>query len=410
MRRRSFLVFAAAGAASARRSARAAAAEATLSYDVQVERHFAPPDEGYWFQARAAAFPVPGAGSSASPPRVILTMQPHGSSGTHSYRGIASALSDDLGRNWRGPTTPPELDVRPLRPPVEEVPVDATPLWHARTGKILLVGATFHVDTQQRRDVRGAGSDIFYAVFDPRTERWAPWRKVTPPKDFEWPYRRAGCVQAVVEPDGRILLPIYFGDHNNSVHLTTVLRCEFDGRTLHWRDQGDDLVIHFGRGYSEPSLAKFQGRYFLTLRNDRAGYVAAGADGRRFATPELWRFDDGEPLGSYNTQQHWLVHRDALFLVYTRRGVDNDDVMRHRAPLLMARVDPRTLRVLRATERIVVPKHGSAAMGNFGVCPVTRDESWIVVAVPPAKGAAGPEKNVFIARIRWSRPNSDPFL
>jgi len=319
-------------------------------------------------------------------------------------------LSDDLGATWRGPIAPPELDLRPLRAPVYEVPVDATPLWHAATGKVLLVGATFLVDTEQKRDVRGAGSDIFYAVFDPRTERWAPWKKVTLPKDFEWPYRRAGCVQAVVEPDGRILLPIYFGDHNNSVHLTTVLRCEFDGETLHWREKGDDLVIHFGRGYSEPSLAKFQGRYFLTLRNDRAGYVTAGADGQRFAPPELWRFDDGEPLGSYNTQQHWLVHREALFLVYTRRGVDNDDVMRHRAPLLLAQVDPRTLRVLRATERIVVPKHGSAAMGNFGVCHVTADESWIVVGVPPTKQAPDRDRNVFIARIRWSRPDFDPFL
>lgn len=410
MQRRSFLLLAAAGSALARRTVQAAATEAALSYEVKVERHFAPPDEGYWFQARAAAFPAGGTESNPARPRVLLTLQPHGSEGTHTYRGIASALSDDLGGTWHGPIAPPELDLRPLRAPVYEVPVDATPIWHAATGKVLLVGATFQVDTQQKRDVRGAGSDIFYAVFDPRTARWDPWRKVAPPKDFEWPYRRAGCVQAVVGPDGRILLPIYFGDHNNSVHLTTVLRCEFDGRTLHWREQGDDLVIHFGRGYSEPSLARFQGRYFLTLRNDRAGYVTAGDDGLRFAPPELWRFDDGEPLGSYNTQQHWLVHREALFLVYTRRGVDNDDVMRHRAPLLMGRVDPRTLRVVRASEQIVVPKHGSAAMGNFGVCHVTADESWIVVGVPPAKGATGPEKNVFIARIRWSRPNSDPFL
>ena len=45
-----------------------------------------------------------------------------------------------------------------------------------------------------------------------------------------------------------------------------------------------------------------------------------------------WTFDDGSELGNYNTQQHWVTHSDGLFLVYTRRGADNDDIARHRAP------------------------------------------------------------------------------
>ena len=381
----------------------AGAAEAALDYQVKIERHFAPPPEAYWFQARAVAIPGSALHAASAAPRVLLTMQPHGLKGTHNYRGIAVALSDDLGATWRGPVSPPALEARPLRAPVLEVPVDATPVWHAPTGKVLLVGATFHVDTALQRDVARGPSDVCYAVFDPRTERWAPWQKLAPPRDFEWPYRRAGCVQAVVEPDGRILLPIYFGDHNNSIHLTTVVRCDFDGSTLRWREAGDSLVIHFGRGYSEPSLVRFQGRHFLTLRNDRAGYVAAGEGGLRFGPPELWRFDDGEALPTYNTQHHWLAHDHGLFLIYTRRGADNDEVFRHRAPLLMARVDPAMRRLVRRTERVVVPKAGTAAMGNFGVCHVTPHESWIVVATPP--GGSGPDRDVFIARLLWSRPN-----
>jgi hypothetical protein len=383
----------------------AAAAPPALDYRVTVEQHFDPPPAAHWFQARAVAYPDGSALAAARrPPRILLTLQPHGSEGTHTYLGIASALSRDLGATWRGPVMQPALDLHPLRGSIYEVPVDATPIWHAATGKVLLVGATFQVDREIKKDVPRGPSDVFYAVFDPRAETWSTWKKLAPSRDFEWPYKRAGCVQAVVEADGRILLPIYFGDHNNSVHLTTVVRCSFDGQTLRWLEQGDDLVINFGRGYSEPSLAKFDGRYFLTLRNNRAGYVTSGPDGLKFDPPQLWRFDDGEPLGSYNTQQHWMTHSEGLFLVYTRRGVDNDDVMRHRAPLLMARVDPRTLRVIRASERIVIPKAGKAAMGNFGVCDVTPDESWIVIGLRPDTKV--PAKNVFIGRVQWSRPNA----
>ena len=39
-----------------------------------------------------------------------------------------------------------------------------------------------------------------------------------------------------------------------------------------------------------------------------------------------WRFDDGSPLGSYNTQQHWVTVGGGLFLVYTRKGADNDHI------------------------------------------------------------------------------------
>ncbi len=82
-----------------------------------------------------------------------------------------------------------------------------------------------------------------------------------------------------------------------------------------------------------------------------------------------WTFDDGKELGSYNTQQHWLTHDDGLFLVYTRRGAGNDHVMRHRAPLFIAQVDPLRLRVIRATERVLIPERG-ATLGNFGAAPI----------------------------------------
>ena len=126
-------------------------------------------------------------------------------------------------------------------------------------------------------------------------------------------------------------------------------------------------------------------------------------------------FDDGRGLGNYNTQQHWVTHSDGLFLVYTRRGADNDHVFRHRAPLFMARVDPEHLCVIRSTERVLVPNNG-AQLGNFGTVNASPSESWVVTA----EGMHGDSQDVmnldlteqrgadnraYLCRIRWNRPN-----
>ncbi len=161
------------------------------------------------------------------------------------------------------------------------------------------------------------------------------------------------------------------------------------------------------RGLVEPSLARFQGSYYLTLRNDRKGYVTRGSDGLHFEAIQPWTFDDGKELGSYNTQQHWLAHSDGLFLVYTRRGADNDHIMRHRAPLFIAQVDATKLQVIRDTERVLVPERG-ATLGNFGAAAIDADQSWVTVAEGVWNDEArrrGAEGAVFVARVLWSRPN-----
>lgn len=365
---------------------------------VEVEHHFPCPEDAFWFQARAAAIPR----ESQPDPLVVLTMQPHGIQGTHNYGGIVSSTTVDLGQTWTKPTAHEALDVRQAGGEAGHivVPVDATPQYHRQTGKLLLIGATFHVDPQTMHDVPGGPSDIFYAVYDPATGKWAPWQKVDFPETFPWPYKRSGCAQWLVKPNGELLLPFYFGEHNNSIHYAAVARCQFDGTQLTYLEHGSEHQLDFGRGLSEPSLAMFQSKYYLTTRNDEAAYFLTSEDGLNFVKLQKWRFDDGEELGSYNTQQHFLTRPDALYLVYTRRGADNDEVIRHRAPLFMAQINPKTNRILRATERVVVPREGTAAIGNFGVVNVTKGESWIVVA----KRTKMPgEKNVIISRIRWNQ-------
>jgi hypothetical protein len=67
--------------------------------------------------------------------------------------------------------------------------------------------------------------------------------------------------------------------------------------------------------------------------SDKTAWVAASRDGLQFQGLKEWTFDDGSILGSYNTQQHWAIVRNNLYLIYTRPDGSNDHVFRHRAPL-----------------------------------------------------------------------------
>jgi len=143
------------------------------------------------------------------------------------------------------------------------------------------------------------------------------------------------------------------------------------------------------------------------MRNDRAAYIAVGSDGLHFSEPRKWTFDDGADLGSYNTQAHWVTHPEGLFLVYTRRGANNDNVIRHRAPLFIARIDPERLVAIRATERELVPNKG-AQLGNFAVVDVNEHETWVTTSEgmsPRDTSKSGANGRVYAARILWETPN-----
>src|SRR5690606_209744 len=156
-----------------------------------------------------------------------------------------------------------------------------------------------------------------------------------------------------------------------------------------------------------PSLTKFNDEYFLTIRNDLCGYVTRSKDGLEYGPIKTWKFDDGTDLGNYNTQQHWVTHSDGLFLVYTRRGANNDHVTRHRAPLFMGQVDTDRLCIIRKTEQILVPERG-AKLGNFGVTTVSPEETWVTVSEwmqPIGVEKYGSDGSVWVARIHWNKPN-----
>lgn len=222
---------------------------------------------------------------------------------------------------------------------------------------------------------------VSYAVFNPQSGQWGPLKFLAMPKrdhaGFTITAANAGCTQRVDVPDGDILLPVrYWRDPKKHNYTSVVVRCSFDGETLAYREHGSELTIPKGRGLYEPSLARHGDRYFLTMRADHSAFVTRGNDGINFQPIREWTFDDCKPLGSYNTQQHWITVGGGLFLVYTRRGANNDHIMRHRAPLFIGQVDPDSLQVVRSTEWILIPEN-HATLGNFGICFISENESWV---------------------------------
>lgn len=356
-----------------------------------------------WFHPRAAAIPSRAGGE----PAVVMTIQQHLKVSDY-YSGLHVMNRASPSGVWSGPILPPELDWQPQPDGVTVSVADVTPGWHGPTERLLAIGARVRYSPkgQQLDDVKRSHQTV-YAVFDPKTTRWTPWQVLELPADEQFNFARNACSQWLVKPDGTLLVPLYIGTGPKDRYRTTVAECRFDGENLTFLRHGNILQLEVARGLYEPSLIAFGGRYFLTLRNDERGYVSVSEDGLQFSPPQPWLFDDGTELGSYNTQQHWLAHQDGLFLVYTRRGANNDHILRHRAPLFMAQVDPETRRVLRATEQVIVPERG-AEMGNFGACAISASESWVTVSegmfMKDSK-ARGAEGATFVARILWATPN-----
>ena len=361
--------------------------------------------EGYdgktcWFHPRAGAIP----GQS---PTVVLTLQKLNVKRSDVFYPVASMESSDLGRTWSPPAEHTRtLGRHSLGDGREEGICDFTPKWHAASGKLIATGHTVVYSNDVLVAIRPRHT--VWSVYEPGTRTWTPWSKLAMPADPKFSCGGAGSTQRVDLENGDILLPIYSKEIGEKATFTTVVRARFEGEKLRYFEHGTELKVGIDRGLGEPSLAHFKGRFYLTMRNDRAAYIAAGLDGLHFSEPRKWTFDDGADLGSYNTQAHWVTHQDGLFLVYTRRGANNDNVMRHRAPLFMARVDPERLVVIRATERELVPNKG-AQLGNFAVVDVNEQETWVTTSEGMRPGTSekyGANGRVYAARIIWDKPNT----
>ncbi len=371
---------------------------AALTYQLDVNEMLpASTEGGSWFQPRAVAIPSPG-----GPPRVIMTIQK--AIGSDFFSGLSTLRSDDVGKTWSAPRLDPGLDWRPLDQESNMGVCDITLGWHAPSGKVIGIG---HTVRYTKKGFGGIGDrrDTAWITYDPRTDAWTPWKILALPDSPDNRYFINGVHgQWLVEPDGSLLVPFYALTPNladakwNFSFRGAMARMKFEGGELKFVEAGRELTHDVPRGLYEKSITRFRGRYFMTIRNDQKGYVTVSDDGMNFGPIKAWTFDDGSDLGSYNTHQKWVTHSDGLFLVYTRRGANNDHIPRHRAPLFIAQVDPEKLHVIRNTERIAVPERG-VDIGNFDATAISADESWITVAGTVKTGPA------YLARIRWSMPN-----
>ena len=353
-----------------------------------------------WFHPRACVVPT-DSGSM-----ILMTLQTI--SGSDVFGPVHWMTTSDLGKTWTEPQPLAALGRVPAEKGWEEGVCDVVPEYHPPTKTVLAMGHNVFYrgpkfDTQQ------PARWPLYAVWSNGV--WGERRKL------EWDDPRGSliytnnCGQRVVLENGYIAFVMSFGSSRNSRSAAGV-HCSFDGTTLAIKKVGTEMKHTAGRGLLEPSLVRWQKKFYVTLRaEDNQGYVATSDDGLDFGEKQPWCWDSGDPIAMSTTQQHWLAHSDALFLVYTRKDASNLKVPRWRAPLFMAQVDPQRLRLLRDTERVVLPLVGDginmpdevAYSGNFHPVNVSANESWVTDGeMLPKRGYKG---DLLLSRIRWAVRN-----
>lgn len=349
--------------------------------------------------------------ANVNPPILKVTMSKLGT-GVDNYGNLYASTSYDYGDTWGNP----ELIAQRTKSKgehIEQVLSDVFPSWHAQTQSLLATGKVFLYDPRNIEDPE-IGRSAGYLIYHPEVKEWSSLKILDLPK-FDHSGApiinpTLGCIQRLDLPSGDILLPMNYirtEEEGKEDNVTTVLYCSFDGKQLKYIKHGNELTIPQGRGLYEGSITKFEENYFLTLRADHTAYVTKSKDGLHFEPIKEWTFDNDSILGSYNTQQHWVTHSEGLFLVYTRRGANNDNVMRHRAPLFMSQVDPENLKVIKRSEREIMPNRG-ARLGNFGIANVHPNLTVVSAAerVSPDQVKKGFDNTVYVAKILWNQPNS----
>ena len=330
---------------------------------------------------------------------LLMTMQKLNVDGCDLFSSLYVLKSADGGETWTEPKSDPAFLAKTDDKGVRTLGCDATHLFHHKTGVSLVTGATVSYEEKGLAPVHNAKMGTFYAVWDAEKDCYHPMRVIEMPEEAYPRGCRAGCAQFLEEENGDLLIPVYIprGEYFKSA----VMRCSFDGEQIRFLEMSNELTFNLDRGLCEPSITFYRGKYYLTIRNDRYGLYSVSEDGTHFSEPEIWKWDSGEDLPTYNTQSHWLVCGGKLYLVYTRRAGNNDHVFRHRAPLFMAEVDVERMRILRHTEKIVAPERG-ARLGNFGVTYVNENCSLVTVAEwmqPVGCEKYGSDNSVFITRV-----------
>ena len=330
-----------------------------------------------------------------TPDFMLATAQYLDVKGSDLFSGIMMSQSFDEGKTWSEFKSQKGLESI-INGDYTIVGCDATPMYHKKTGKVLLLGLT----TQYKSDdsfYEPQERYTFYSVFDKDKNEFSKIRFLEMPEGYE--FCGNGCGQSVELTNGDLLIPVNFSKENNPYSYVTVLRCSFNGEDVKLIEIGNSLTVKIARGIGEPSVVFHNGTYYMTIRNDECGLVARSKDGLNYTDLQLWKWEDGSILQNYNTQQHWMKLGDELYLVYTRRGADNYRVFRHRAPLFAAKVE--NMRLVRETEVVITPEKG-ARLGNFGVTEYKDGKSVVMAAEwmqPEGCEQYGSDNNIYISFV-----------
>ncbi len=342
----------------------------------------------------------------------VLTMSQLDLTGSDVFEGTFCSYSKDKGQTWSEPEKP-ESFVRRKNDFGGTSCYEIFTKLHRKTGRIVGFGTRINYTSENKVD-RKYYRSIGFTVLDAESLKWSDPCEIVVPDEIRRDYAQM-AIQHVELDNGDLLLPLAickFADHVSVVYTARVRINENKAEIVEYGKPMDQ--VKQPRGLYEPSLIKFRERYFMALRNDITGYVTTSNDGLNYADPVPLCFDNGELLGNYNTQQRWVRNGDdELYLIYTRRDADNDHVFRHRGPVMIARMDTSSLRIIRETERILIPNRG-ARMGNFMATEISPRQSWFTVAEwmqnddigHGRKGAEycagfGSDNSVFLADITW---------
>ena len=362
-----------------------------------------------WFHPRACMIP-----GKDGKPMALMTLQKIG--GSDYFGPVHWSISKDKGKTWSNPQPIAAFGRQPVSGRSDNLKAavcDVTPQYHAPTNTVIALG---HV-VFYKGEYFARGEQLprypLYAIRN-ADKSWSD-RKI-----LKWDDPRGAfiysnnCGQRVVMPDGQVQMAFTFGPKAEH-RMVAGVQATYDGHELKVKKVGPPLKHLHGRGLLEPSVASFADKFWMTIRaEDGKGYMSVSGDGLHWDPKRAWAWDDGTKLEMSTTQQHWLLHSDGLFLVYTRKDESNVNVIRWRSPLYLARVDPEKRCLVKASERVVLPLVGDglntpdqvALMGNFNVTNVSPHESWVTVGEwMPRAGYRG---DVLLARIRWSKPNRLP--
>ena len=314
---------------------------------------------------------------------MLITSQLMDVAGSDCFDTLQSNFSQDGGKTWTGFIPDPVFESW-YEDGMRKVCCDMTPMYHKKTGTFFAtghlanydVGSLFPVSSYRRK------SFVPYAIFDPETKKFSQVKQIQMPPDNKYADCGSGCSQCYELENGELLIPISFREKVDGVALNArvaILRCSFDGKEIKLLEIGNELEVPDEvRGIGEASVIYHDGNYYCTIRGDTHGYISVSRDGLHYTQPQIWRWDDGEILPTYNTQSHWLHCDGKLYLVYTRKDGKNDHVFRNRAPLYVGQVDCEKLAIIRSSEFVAVPERG-ARLGNFGVVSPDDQKAYVVV-------------------------------